>query len=97
MDQPIKEHHHTSPGRFKRHRLTVVLLGLLVSFCTAINFISAFRSRQVLYGGRLTPTGWISYQAHPMLFMWVLLIETCAMILCVGAIYSVFFKDIDHH
>ena len=95
MHQPIDRHHNDTSRRSKRSQLTVAFLGLVVSISALINFVSAFRSRQVLYGGRLTPTGWISYQAHPVLFMWVLAIEACAVLICVGAVYTVFFKDID--
>lgn len=95
MHMPIDRHHNETSRPSKRSRLTVAFLGLVVSISAFINFMSAFRSRQVLYGGRLTPTGWISYQAHPVLFMWVLTIEACAVLICVGAIYAVFFQDID--
>lgn len=95
MHQPIDKHHHDISRRSMKSRLTVAFLGLVVSISALINFISAFRSRQVLYGGRLTPTGWISYHAHPALFIWVLAIEACAVAVCIGAVYTVFFNDLD--
>ena len=95
MHQPIDRHHNDISRRSKRSQLTVAFLGLVVSISALINFISAFRSRQVLYGGRLTPTGWVLYHAHPGFFTWGLAIEACAVLICVGAIYAVFFQDID--
>lgn len=95
MHQPIDRHPNDTFRNSRRGRLAALFLGLIVSISALIDFISAFRSRQVLYGGRLTPTGWISYHAHPALFMWVLAVEACATIICIGVIYAVFFKDID--
>lgn len=95
MHQPIDRHHNDTFRHSRKGRFAAVFLGCIVSISALVNFISAFRSRQVLYGGRLTPTGWISYHAHPALFMWVLAIEACATMICIGVIYTVFFKDID--
>jgi hypothetical protein len=95
MHQPIDRHHNDTFRHSRKGRLAAVFLGCIVSISALVNFISAFRNKQVLYGGRIAPTGWISYHAHPALFMWVLAVEACATMICIGVIYTVFFKDID--
>jgi hypothetical protein len=64
-------------------------------FFFSINLLTAIKSGTVLYAGRLTPSTWISYQDHPKLYVFTVLLSALAVPFCAGMLYTYYFKKVE--